>query len=511
MGRGGNMDERPKDAASLREWIRTWLDVDLPTRAVIEGHSSPFEYVEWSFFEDHRFAGERGCRRPGVARPADAVVWANRGGGKTFLGALATVLDLVFKPGIDVRVLAGSLEQAQRMYAHLRRFLEREELRELIEGRATEKKLRLTNGSCVELLAQSQSSVRGTRVQRLRCDEVELFEPEVWEAAQLTTRSKQCGETWVRGSIECLSTMHIPHGLMHRLIAETQEGKRRLFRWGVVDVLERCKDEEHRCEESGVRCPLWEECGGRAKGEASGGGSGERRYGHVTIDDAIGMKKRVAESTWASEMLCLRPRRDDAVLPEFNASRHVVERLPWDGPPAEWPVSAWVGGMDFGYRAPAAVLWGVVDAEGRLWIVDERVKSHVTVAEHARAIHASSWPVPAWIAADPAGNGRNEQTGISSVAVLRQSKLTVRTLRLPTARGLELLRARLSPASGAPRLLVHARCRVLIESLERYHYPEGRPESMEPVKDGPDHAVDALRYLVQNLDGPRGTRVSKYA
>jgi hypothetical protein len=84
-------------------------------------------------------------------------------------------------------------------------------------------------------------------------------------------------------------------------------------------------------------------------------------------------------------------------------------------------------------------------------------------------------------------------------------------MRLPTARGLEILRARLSQASGEPRLFVHARCRVLIESLERYHYPEGRPDSMEPVKDGPDHAVDALRYLVQNLDAPSGTRVSRYA
>ena len=39
------------------------------------------------------------------------------------------------------------------------------------------------------VLAQSQRSVRGLRVQKLRCDEVELFDPAVWEAAQLTTRS----------------------------------------------------------------------------------------------------------------------------------------------------------------------------------------------------------------------------------------------------------------------------------------------------------------------------------
>ena len=41
-------------------------------------------------------------------------------------------------------------------------------------------------------------SVRGTRVQKLRCDEVELFTPEVWDAVQLTTQSKLCGGVEVR-------------------------------------------------------------------------------------------------------------------------------------------------------------------------------------------------------------------------------------------------------------------------------------------------------------------------
>lgn len=61
--------------------------------------------------------------------------------------------------------------------------------------------------------------------------------------------------------------------------------------------------------------------------------------------------------------------------------------------------------------------------------------------------------------------------------------------------------ARLRPAAGSsPRLFVHARCEHLIESLEKHHYPADQPESMTPVKDGSDHACDALRYLVQNLD-----------
>jgi phage terminase large subunit len=77
---------------------------------------------------------------------------------------------------------------------------------------------------------------------------------------------------------------------------------------------------------------------------------------------------------------------------------------------------------------------------------------------------------------------------------------------------LALVRARLAPADGnGPRLFVHRRCEKLIESLERYHYPEDDPESDSPVKrDGFDHAVDALRYMIQNLDKPHKTGVRGY-
>lgn len=495
---------------------------------MIEGHAAPFAYISWTFFGS---PPPKPDDLPGVP---DAVVWANRGGGKTFLGAVATTLDLVFRPGVEVRILAGSLDQAQRMHAHLRAFFAKPGLAGLIEGRVTDKRLRLVNGSVVELLAQSQTSVRGTRVQRVRCDEVELFDPDVWDAVQLTTRSKVCGDRTVRGSIECLSTMHVPHGLMHRLVAEAREGKRKLFKWGVVDVLERCGS-DRACgmvvaSSDGIplpvlevgthaACPLWGDCGGRAKNRA--GNETGVGLGHLGIDDAIGMKGRVSQTVWEAEMLCLRPKRDDAVLPEFEAKTHVVSSIPAlrDHAGGENSRVRWVGGMDFGYRSPAVVLWAVVDEAGRLWIVDERVRKGQTVAEHAQAIHRASWPKLEWIGADPAGNATNEQTADSSVGVLRKAGHVIRTSRIPVARGLEMLRHRLRPADplargvevAGPALFVHERCRVLIESLERYHYPERDLESTEPVKDGHDHAVDALRYLIQNLDAPKGAKVWKYA
>jgi hypothetical protein len=302
---------------------------------------------------------------------------------------------------------------------------------------------------------------------------------------------------------------------MHRLVEECAQGKRRLFRWGVLDVLGAC-DESRVCRsaakpgQEAQACPLLEECAGRAKerpGNARGVG-----VGHLSVDDAIAMKARVSRATWESEMLCLRPTRSDAVLPEFDASRHVVASTPWDDSPSgntENAEETWVAGMDFGFRGLTVVLWGVV-REGCLWIVRERAIAGAILQTHVDAIRESR-PVPEWVGIDPAGNAINDQTGVSAAAVLRQAGLRVRDRRAPLHAGLESVRARLAPADrGRPRLFIHERCRKLIQSMERYHYPMDTPDSSEPVKDGFDHAVDALRYLVVNLDRSYAAEVQNY-
>lgn len=532
----------PRTPDQLHRWLRDVAGVELSRIPVLAGSRAPFEYLVWSFFEGRGNFENTANRK--IVEPRDCIVWANRGGGKTFLGALATLLDMIFKPGIEVRILGGSLEQSKRMYTHLRRFLSRPRLAGLVDGKLSAHRVRLRNGSELELMSQSQESVRGTRVQKLRCDEVELFSAEVWEAAQLTTRSRQIeipgvGSVWVRGSVECLSTMHRPHGLMFRLVNDAQ-GRRDVFRWGVVDALAECGD-EHTCRhnpDGGAAviplpiadevleprpgdCPLLPECRGRAKLRPADA------CGHLGVDDAIGMKRRVSAATWETEMLCMRPRRTEMVLPEFDALRHVVPELPWEhGPLAEEQLPLWVCGMDFGFRGLTVILLAAIDAQSRVWVVRERAVAETLLREHIVAIRAGlltpeevdagmsvgpGWQgLPSWIGIDPAGRGRNDQTGKGDADVLRQAGLEVRAGSLPQRVGLEQIRARLAPADGPTTLYIHERCTTLIESLERYHYNPDRPESDVPVKDGSDHAVDALRYLLQNIDRRQWATCTSY-
>jgi hypothetical protein len=489
------MASPPRSRAELAAWVRWVLGVDVPGRGLEEGSDSPLDYLCFAFFEgaggslagasvsvETREKAGPLCLENSASPPpgagekagADCVVWAARGAGKTFYAAVATALDLVFKPGIEVKILGGSREQSERMHAHLRKLFERPGLSRLVDGRIGERRGRLANGSSVEVLAQSQTSVRGTRPQKLRCDEVELFDEDVWEAAQLVTRSRVCGAVRVVGAVEALSTCHRAGGLMSRLIAE--RGGRRVFRWSAIDVLEECA-----AERSCAGCEIWEECGGRAKAR------GVR--GHVAIDDAIRMKRRADRATWEAEMLCRRPRRRSAVFEEFDPAAHVI-------PDGAGAAGRWIAGMDFGFRSPTVVVWGRVDESGVVRVVEERVLSGVRLEAHTRAL--VDRPVD-WVGVDPAGCQRSEQTGLSAVAVLRRAGVVVRYRRSGIDEGLRLIRERLMPAKGPPTLFVAARCERLIECLMNYRYPDDE-RAMTPMKDGHDHAVDALRYMLVNLE-----------
>jgi hypothetical protein len=280
-------------------------------------------------------------------------------------------------------------------------------------------------------------------------------------------------------------------------IKEAETGCRRIFKWGVVDVLEHCTDEHECTTEAGADCGLLPECAGSAK---------ERNEpGHITVSDAQTMKRRVSLPVWNAEMLSLEPRRTDCVYPDFDPKIHVVDHLRTE------PGAFTIAGMDFGFRAPTVVLWAEVSVAGIVTVFAERSEKEIVIAKHAKAIADSNHPAPTWIGDDPAGRQRSGQTGQSDIHVLTQHGLTIKARPSRIAEGIALISARLKPASGKPSLFIHRRCTKLIEAMQQYHYPPDNPSSMEPVKDGPDHAVDALRYMLINLDNPHTATNGRYA
>jgi hypothetical protein len=371
------------------------------------------------------------------------------------------------------------------MYEHFMVFVEGK-YKWMLKGPVRKTRCEFTNGSAVEMLAQSARNVRGRHVQKLRCDEVELFDREVLAAAKFVPQSKD----GIAASMEVLSTMHRPYGLMHDGVTLAASHGRRIFKWCLWEVIEKCVD--RNCS----RCPLAGDCDGRAKGAE----------GYFKIDDAIAQMQRSSRAAWEAEMLCLRPSAEDAVFGDFDRDVH-VRRVDYD---ATLPLYR---AIDFGFVNPFVCLWLQVDGEGVVRVIDEYVRTRASIDVNAAEVKGRTPCRQERVAAtfcDPAGAGSNDVTGTNSVRELRGHGIEVRYRRSGILEGVELIRRALRDGQGRSKLVVSPRCVRLIEALECYHYPEGVAKEM-PMKDGVyDHPIDALRYFFVNYGRTGKVIVTKY-
>ena len=113
---------------------------------------------------------------------------------------------------------------------------------------------------------------------------------------------------------------------------------------------------------------------------------------------------------------------------------------------------------------------------------------------------------PVWLGVDPAGHQRNSHSGLSDVQQLRKRGWRVRSRRSRLAEGIELVRRRLDRGT----LRISPNCVKLIAAMQAYHFDASRPGVEEPVKDGPDHACDALRYMLVNLEASGEAQVRQW-
>ncbi len=457
---------RPGSIGDLKNYVKVFLGLDIPDKRMCAGHNSPMEYLWHSFWVD--FADAR-------AANGDAIVWANRGGGKTELAAVATLLDCVFKPNCQVRILGGSGEQAGRMYEYLTGFLY-SGFDQFVDGSILKQKCEFVNGSAVEVLTQSAKSVRGQHVQKLRCDEVELFSDDIFAAAKFTTLSSE----GVLAAMETISTMHRPYGLMHRIVSSGKQMGVPLFKWCLWEVIEKCVG--RTCSQ----CRLWSDCRGKAK----------QGCGYLKIDDCITQMGRSSRAGWESEMLCERPSRENVVFDQFEPEVHVgcvdyEESLPL------------YRTLDFGFVNPFVCLWIQVDDGGVVRVIDEYIRSRATIDVHAEQIKERTPCGEESVSAtfcDPAGSGVNDVTGTSAVKELRSYGIVTRYRRSGILEGIELVRRAIRSGDGRNGLIISPKCERLIEAMRCYHYPDSYGRAGElPFKDGLyDHPIDALRYFFVN-------------
>ncbi len=476
----------PATRHDLKNYAKVFLGIDIPNERICPEHNAPMDYLWHSFTAD--LAHIRGTRdeRRGT-KNADCVVWANRAGGKTELAAVATLLDCIFKPDCRIRILGGSGEQSGRMYEYMTSFLNNG-FDEFLSSPALKTKCRFINGSSIEVLTQSATSVRGQHIQKLRCDEVELFDEDVFSAAKFTTQSTDN----IIAAMETISTMHRPYGLMQKIVSDAQKLDTPVFKWCVWEVIEKCTD--RNCSQ----CPLWSDCQGKAK----------RANGYLKIDDCITQMRRASRAAFEAEMLCKRPSLENIVFNEFDPDPH-VKSIDYD------PNLPLYRSLDFGFVNPFVCLWIQVDSTGVVRVIDEYVRTRATVDVHADELKTRTPCSEEKVAAtfcDPAGAGVNDVTGTSTVRELRSLGIQVRYRKSTILEGIELIRRAIRRGDGKNSLIILPRCPRLIEALRCYHYPDsGTADNELPLKDGLyDHPIDALRYFFVNYTQPAKTVSRRY-
>ncbi|MBL7215074.1 MAG: hypothetical protein ISS71_05295 [Phycisphaerae bacterium] len=504
---------RPGSARALRNWLWYYLGYSVPDRRVCGHHAAPMDYLWHAYSIDlnqrsksknqkYGITSGDGClnrsldyarddstngRGEHVPVSGDCIVWANRAGGKTQLAAVATLLEGLFKPRCQTRILAGSLDQSSRMYEYLCEFVEHR-FKDSLAGKMFKESCRFQNGATVQVLAQSARAVRGRHIHKLRCDEIEMFDEDVFHAAKFVTQSTE-GHL---AAMEMLSTMHRPYGLMQKLIENAPESGIPVYKWCMWEVIERCS-EDRSCS----RCPLNSDCGGKAR----------RANGYLRIDDAISQMRRSSRAGFESEMLCLRPNLENSVFAEFDPDVH-VRPVPYN------PALPLYRAMDFGFTNPFVCLWIQVDGAGVVRVIDEYVQSRMRIAEHAVVLKGRTPCAESQVAGtfgDPAGAGHDGVSGSSEIKELARAGIRVKYRCSRILDGIEKIRAHLRAGDGSHRLIVDPGCKHLIEAMRCYHYPDAKVPSELPKKDGRyDHPIDALRYFFVNAFVERNKQTSRY-
>jgi phage terminase large subunit len=152
-------------------------------------------------------------------------------------------------------------------------------------------------------------------------------------------------------------------------------------------------------------------------------------------------------------------------------------------------------GVDYGTRAPTAVLWGAYNAaDDMLVIYREHYESEWTYEQHAhhcRELEAGEYIEAGW--GDP-----NERGGIQ---IFNAHDVQTGYANNKVKPGIDAVKNRLRLAlDGRPRLKVFRSCENLRRELRGYVW-SGDGEN--PLKKN-DHACDALRYMVSGIEAWRG-------
>jgi phage terminase large subunit len=205
-------------------------------------------------------------------------------------------------------------------------------------------------------------------------------------------------------------------------------------------------------------------------------------YSQERIDEYI----QTSTHTWIARMLDGEFIGDEGlVYRDFSEATHVKSVTPDPG----W---TYYRGIDFGYTNPSVCLVVAVDADSRVYVLDEIYERNLTISDFADRIAKQEKSLKVEITytyADPSGAGSIAELyrhGIMCVRAKNEIALRLGKIR-------DLLRIR---GDGRPGLLVDARCVATIKEFLSYELDPVASRIVDKPYKVNDHAMDALGYVI---------------
>ena len=269
-------------------WIKSIFGVEIPRKSICPEHDAPFDFVADVFFQLY----------------PQIIAVANRSGGKTLNFSILDALNMYLHSNCEIATVGAIEDQAKRCYRYFQGWTQQIAIfkQKLIDSLMSMS--RFSNNSTLEILTGTIRGVNSPHPQIVFLDEIELMTWIVLQEAFSMAQTKN----HIRGQTIVTSTRKFAYGPMERLLTEAEQRGFRIYKWCILEVLE--KHDPIECSQTKFG---QNECQGRC----------DQYQGYYSFADTVSKYLNLDADTWDSQWRCKKPSLSGLVYPQFNEFLHV--------------------------------------------------------------------------------------------------------------------------------------------------------------------------------------------
>lgn len=457
-----------KNKDQLHYLIELYLKINIPRVAISRNSTAPFDFICDFLFEEF----------------TNALVLANRAGGKTMgFGVLDAIIAFV-SPNTEVATVGAIQYQAKKAYTYFSTFSSRKPFADNIKTMNMGES-KCHNGSMIQILTGTMSGMNSPHPQIAFIDEIDLMSWNILQQAFSMTQSSH----GVKSRMVLTSTRKFAAGVMNRMMKEAKERDMALYRWNIWDVVEELpKDDPEMMQQ------IMDVFGDMLPDKI------DQADGYYTWEDLIAKFKVLDPETWETEWLCERPGLEGVIYGSSytDENNDIGEWIP----PNDWIIYLW---EDFGFAEghPNVVLFVAAPPElDRLVVFDELYMVKYTegqkweatnnkLAEYGHKLpdkqHNLYGTIRGWVG-DPHGLSEINERKLRGAPMMEKnpdSKMYIIVNGIPVVRKFLV--------SG--RLMITDKCANLRLELLSYSFKKNIDGTFSKTTEKKkDHGPDALRY-----------------